>query len=74
MMKLFVFSSLVVGLPEERPVLIEFQKNFQYGSCLSIGWSSGRLQHYPIVYNDRVIDFSRAGNSLNKSTLHTSVF
>lgn len=68
------FSSLVTGLPDEKPVLIEFQKNFYCGSCLSIAWSSGRMQHYPIVYNDSVIDFNGSVTSLNRSSLHMSGF
>ncbi|CAH0558280.1 unnamed protein product [Brassicogethes aeneus] len=45
-------SSLVVGLPEERPSSVSFQQNFESGSCLTIGWSSGRVQYYPIIYTD----------------------
>ncbi|XP_022916047.1 aladin-like [Onthophagus taurus] len=45
-------SCLVAGAPEETPCMIAFQKNFKQGACLSIGWSSGRLQYFPIVYSD----------------------
>ncbi|XP_017779368.1 PREDICTED: aladin-like [Nicrophorus vespilloides] len=43
---------LVSGCPEEVPITINFQPNFDHGSCLTIGWSSGRIQHFPIVYSD----------------------
>lgn len=46
----FVCCSLIVnGLPEERAVTIGFQKDFEFGACLSIAWSSGRMQHFPMV-------------------------
>lgn len=49
---LIVPSSLVTGLSGEVPSTISFQKNFLDGSCLSIAWSSGRLQHFPLIYSD----------------------
>ncbi|XP_060516995.1 aladin-like [Cylas formicarius] len=45
-------SSLVMGLAEEKPSAIAFQQNFEAGACLTIGWSSGRIQYYPIIYSD----------------------
>ncbi|KAI4469793.1 aladin [Holotrichia oblita] len=45
-------SFLVAGTPDEYPCLIAFQKNFHEGACLAIGWSSGRLQYFPIIYSD----------------------
>ncbi|RZC34365.1 aladin [Asbolus verrucosus] len=51
-------SSLIVGLAAEVPSTIGFQQNFKAGACLSIGWSSGRLQHFPIIYTDLASDFS----------------
>lgn len=46
------FSSLVVGLPEEKPSAMSFQHTFDVGACLTIAWSSGRVQYYPIIYTD----------------------
>ncbi|KAL1490423.1 hypothetical protein ABEB36_013122 [Hypothenemus hampei] len=45
-------GSLVMGLPEEKPSSISFQQNFEAGACLTIGWSTGRIQYYPIIYTD----------------------
>lgn len=45
-------SSLIIGLVDERPSCISFQNSFQQGACLTIGWSSGRIQYYPIIYSD----------------------
>lgn len=45
-------SCLITGVPGEVPNVMDFQKNFDDGACLSIGWSSGRLQHFPIIYTD----------------------
>ncbi|XP_076270083.1 aladin-like [Rhynchophorus ferrugineus] len=45
-------SALITGLEEERPSTVSFQQNFEAGACLSIGWSSGRIQYYPIIYTD----------------------
>ncbi|CAH2011328.1 unnamed protein product [Acanthoscelides obtectus] len=53
-------SSLIMGLAEEKPSTISFIQDFDSGSCLTIGWSSGRLQYYPIIYSD-------LGESHNKS-------
>ncbi|CAK1586718.1 unnamed protein product [Parnassius mnemosyne] len=40
----------VCGIDDEMPTTMAFQKNFTEGACLTIAWSSGRLQHFPIVY------------------------
>ncbi|GLV46013.1 aladin [Carabus blaptoides fortunei] len=45
-------SCLIAGQPGEVPCTMAFQKNFTEGSCLSIAWSSGRLQHFPLIYSD----------------------
>lgn len=45
-------SSLIVGLGTETPSVITFQQNYTEGACLTIGWSSGRIQHFPIIYTD----------------------
>ncbi|XP_066141580.1 aladin-like isoform X1 [Euwallacea fornicatus] len=42
----------VMGLAEEKPSAICFQQNFESGACLTIGWSSGRIQYFPIIYTD----------------------
>lgn len=54
----FFFSSLVLGLVAEVPSTMGFQQNFKSGSCLTIGWSSGRIQHFPIIYSDLGGDFN----------------
>jgi aladin len=53
-------SSLIVGLAAEVPSTIAFQQNFSCGACLSIGWSSGRLQHFPIIYTDLTNNFNES--------------
>lgn len=60
-------SSIVVGLPEEIPTAIAFQKNFENGACLSIAWSSGRLQHFPILLSDLVSPRKSPDNRRNAS-------
>ncbi|XP_053611187.1 aladin [Plodia interpunctella] len=42
----------VCGLDNEVPSTMAFQLNFAEGACLTIAWSSGRVQHFPIVYTD----------------------
>ncbi|KAL0821506.1 hypothetical protein ABMA28_004970 [Loxostege sticticalis] len=39
------------GVDNELPLTMAFQQNFTDGACLTIAWSSGRIQHFPIVYN-----------------------
>lgn len=69
-------SSLIVGLVDERPSCMNFQSNFQEGACLAIGWSSGRVQYYPIIYSDltgnNCTNISKSAN--NKSVFDGSVF
>ncbi|CAG4951370.1 unnamed protein product [Colias eurytheme] len=43
---------LINGIDNEVPSTIAFQQNFKDGACLTIAWSSGRVQHFPIVYTD----------------------
>ncbi|XP_067006876.2 aladin isoform X3 [Anabrus simplex] len=43
---------LVRGLKEEVPNAINFQKNFFEGAVLTIAWSSGRVQHFPLLSSD----------------------
>ncbi|KAJ8917048.1 hypothetical protein NQ315_012967 [Exocentrus adspersus] len=45
-------SSLVMGLPKEKPSILSFLQHFEAGACLTVGWSSGRIQYYPIIYTD----------------------
>ncbi|CAG9767600.1 unnamed protein product [Ceutorhynchus assimilis] len=47
-------GALINGLAEEIPTAISFVQNFNAGACLTIGWSSGRIQYYPIIYSDLV--------------------
>merc|ERR1712226_1371016 len=49
----------VVGRSGERPTAFQFQASpVSVGALLSIGWSSGRLQHIPLVFGDPGIDDS----------------
>lgn len=66
------FSSLVIGLPEEKPSIISFLQHFEAGACLTIGWSSGRVQYYPIIYTD--LSVSDQINTTLYSTFNTSPF
>ncbi|KAJ8956838.1 hypothetical protein NQ318_014252 [Aromia moschata] len=63
-----IASSLVTGLPEEKSSTISFVQKFDAGACLTIGWSSGRIQYYPIVYTDL------ASNSDSNQTSNTSLY
>lgn len=65
-------SSIIVGNGEEIPSNITFQQNCKTGACLTIGWSSGRIQHFPILYTDLVnntrdIQVNSFANNLHKS-------
>lgn len=45
-------SCLVKGVSGEQPTAIAFQSNFDSGACLTIAWSSGRIQYFPVVYQE----------------------
>ncbi|XP_072393404.1 aladin-like isoform X1 [Diabrotica undecimpunctata] len=47
-----VANSLVNGLAEEKPSTMSFLVGYEPGACLTIGWSSGRIQYFPIIYSD----------------------
>ena len=38
------------GDTEEAPTTLEFAKHFKGGALLSIVWSSGRFQHFPMFF------------------------
>uniref|UniRef100_A0A1Y1ND83 Aladin seven-bladed propeller domain-containing protein n=2 Tax=Photinus pyralis TaxID=7054 RepID=A0A1Y1ND83_PHOPY len=63
---------LVAGVPDEKPVCISFQGNFEHGACLSIGWSSGRVQHFPIVRPEATTSSSISKEFYNSSSFHNS--
>lgn len=42
----------VCGIDTEVPSTMAFQNNFSEGACLTIAWSSGRVQHFPVIYTD----------------------
>ncbi|XP_004923972.2 aladin-like isoform X1 [Bombyx mandarina] len=42
----------VTGVEDEIPCTMAFQQNFNDGACLTIAWSSGRVQHFPIIYSE----------------------
>ncbi|KAM3959684.1 aladin [Aphomia sociella] len=44
---------LVCGIEDEIPTTMAFQQNFNDGACLTIAWTSGRVQHFPIIYADK---------------------
>ncbi|XP_050309665.1 aladin-like [Anthonomus grandis grandis] len=56
-------GSLIMGLAEEKPSSISFQQNFTEGACLTIGWSSGRIQYFPIIYTDAISEHIIRSNS-----------
>lgn len=49
---------LLTGLPHEVPCSIAFQQNFIEGACLTVAWSSGRVQYFPVVYGEANEDTS----------------
>lgn len=57
--------TLVKGFPGEQPNCMQFYKD--EGTCLSIAWSSGRIQHFPIVVDP---EFSH-NQSLSQTTYFT---
>ncbi|KPJ12879.1 Aladin [Papilio machaon] len=40
---------LVRGVGEETPTTLAFQRDFAEGACLTVAWSGGRLQHFPVL-------------------------
>ncbi|CAH2092652.1 unnamed protein product [Euphydryas editha] len=40
------------GVDNEVPSTFAFQQNFKDGACLTIAWSSGRIQYFPIINTD----------------------
>ncbi|XP_032519048.2 aladin-like [Danaus plexippus] len=42
----------ISGIDTEVPSTMAFQENFSEGACLTIAWSSGRIQYFPIIYTD----------------------
>lgn len=45
-------NCLIKGASGEHPTAIAFQNNFDAGACLTIAWSSGRIQYFPVVYKE----------------------
>ncbi|KAK3923787.1 Aladin [Frankliniella fusca] len=43
---------LVKGASGEQPTAIAFQSNFDAGACLTIAWSTGRIQYFPMIYQE----------------------
>lgn len=43
---------LVQGISGEIPNCISFQQNFEEGACLTIAWSSGHVQYFPLLHRD----------------------
>ncbi|XP_014255108.1 aladin-like isoform X1 [Cimex lectularius] len=65
----------ILGLPQELPSYICFQHNFTSGANLTICWSSGRVQYFPMIFNVDV-QSRKPTSELHKSNLHdqTSLF
>ncbi|XP_037085628.1 aladin-like [Pollicipes pollicipes] len=59
---------LIRGLKDEYPVAVEFQMNLQDTTSLCVAWSSGRIQHVPML-----VPASAAGGLLESSALSASV-
>ncbi|XP_077276161.1 aladin [Temnothorax americanus] len=51
-------SCLIKGFPGEVPNCINFYQKRTSWICLTIAWSSGRAQHFPIVENESRVDTS----------------
>lgn len=51
-------SCLIKGFPGEVPNCINFYQKHSSWICLTIAWSSGRIQHFPIVENESKVDTS----------------
>ncbi|KAL6264037.1 hypothetical protein P5V15_004118 [Pogonomyrmex californicus] len=49
-------SCLIKGFPGEVPNCIDFYQKRSSWVCLTIAWSSGRVQHFPIVENESKVD------------------
>ncbi|XP_046606269.1 aladin-like [Neodiprion virginianus] len=60
---------LIKGFPGEVPNCMNFQQDFDSnsdfgGACLTIAWSSGRVQHFPLVNSNSVVHSSFTTNHL----------
>lgn len=51
-------SCLIKGFPGEVPNCINFYQKHSLWICLTIAWSSGRVQHFPIVESESKVDTS----------------
>ncbi|KAG7312449.1 hypothetical protein JYU34_001952 [Plutella xylostella] len=40
------------GVDDELPLTMAFQQDFADGACLTVAWTSGRVQHFPVIYTD----------------------
>ncbi|XP_054267179.1 aladin-like [Macrosteles quadrilineatus] len=55
----------IKGVANESPAVISFQNNFNDGANLTIGWSSGRVQYFPIIYSELESHDRSYGNITN---------
>lgn len=60
-------SCLIRGFPGEVPNCINFYQNRSPWVCLTIAWSSGRVQHFPIVEKESEVDASTYPTILSHS-------
>ncbi|KAG7200742.1 hypothetical protein KM043_001291 [Ampulex compressa] len=61
---------LIKGFPGEVPNCINFYQQYnkqRNAVCLTIGWSSGRVQHFPIVEKEPTFDCSTNSAPLSRS-------
>ncbi|XP_073988138.1 aladin WD repeat nucleoporin isoform X2 [Rhodnius prolixus] len=71
--KLQIYPGFFIkGLVDEMPSFICFQNNFTDGANLTICWSNGRVQYFPMIFRDAQVtvranttNFSTSVNSLN---------
>lgn len=64
---------LIKGFPGEVPNCMNFYQKRSSWICLTIAWSSGRVQHFPIVENESKVDVATYPTILTHS-MRTSEF
>ncbi|KAM0726937.1 Aladin [Formica fusca] len=62
-------SCLIKGFPGEVPNCINFYQKHSSWLCLTIAWSSGRVQHFPIVENESKVDVTTHSTLLSQSEI-----
>lgn len=66
-------ACLVKGFPGEVPNCMQFYQNYDSQlstTCLTIAWSSGRVQQFPIVGKGELpVDYSRSSGTISSPYL-----